>query len=42
MTEPAYMHVYYALRSQISDKTYDVGALLYPEPELEKESSVIE
>jgi len=40
MTEPAYMRVYHALRSQISDKTYDVGALLPPEPELEKKFEV--
>ena len=36
MTEPAYMRVYSTIRSQITDKKYDVGAILPPEPELEK------
>lgn len=36
MSEPAYMRVYHSIRSQIMDKKYDVGAILPPEPELEK------
>lgn len=40
MSEPAYMRVYKAIRSQITEKKYDVGALLPPEPELEKEFGV--
>lgn len=36
MAEPAYKRVYHAIRSQIMDKIYDVGALLPAEPELEK------
>ena len=40
MAEPAYMRVYNAIRSQIRDKKYDVGSILPPEPELEKEFGV--
>ncbi|MBR2950491.1 MAG: GntR family transcriptional regulator [Lachnospiraceae bacterium] len=40
MAEPAYMRVYKSIRGQITDKTYDVGAILPPEPELEKEFGV--
>ena len=36
MAEPAYRRVYQAIRDQIMDKIYDVGALLPAEPELEK------
>jgi len=40
MAEPAYMRVYQAIRSQIKEKKYDVGTVLPPEPELEKEFGV--
>ncbi len=40
MTEPAYKRVYSSIRNQITGKKYDVGAILPPEPELEKEFSV--
>lgn len=40
MAEPAYMRVYNSIRSQIRDKKYDVGSILPPEPELEKEFGV--
>lgn len=40
MTEPAYQRVYKTIREQITGKKYDVGAILPPEPELEKEFSV--
>lgn len=40
MTEPAYKRVYNSIRNQITGKKYDVGAILPPEPELEKEFSV--
>ncbi len=36
MAESAYMRVYHTIRNQITDKKYDVGAILPPEPELEK------
>ena len=36
MTTPAYMRVYNTLRSQITEKQYDIGAILPPEPKLEK------
>ena len=36
MAEPAYMRVYKSIRSQITEKKYDVGDILPPEPELEK------
>lgn len=36
MAEPAYMRVYHTIRNQITDKKYEVGAILPPEPELEK------
>lgn len=40
MAEPAYRRVYNTIRSQIVDKVYDVGSLLPPEPELEKQFGV--
>lgn len=40
MAEPAYMRVYKSIRNQITEKAYDVGAILPPEPELEKEFGV--
>ena len=40
MTDPAYKRVYNSIRNQITGKKYDVGAILPPEPELEKEFSV--
>lgn len=40
MKEPAYKRVYHAIREQIMDKTYDVGAILPPEPELERQFGV--
>ena len=40
MAEPAYMRVYTTIRSKIRNKVYDVGAILPPEPELEKEFGV--
>jgi len=40
MAEPAYKRVYTSIREQITSKKYDVGAILPPEPELEKEFSV--
>ncbi len=40
MAEPAYKQVYTAIREQITGKRYDVGAILPPEPELEKEFGV--
>ena len=40
MAEPAYMRVYKSIRNQITEKKYDVGAILPPEPELEKEFGV--
>ncbi len=36
MGEPAYKRVYSSIREQITNKHYDVGAILPPEPELEK------
>lgn len=36
MTEPAYKRVYLQIKQQIMDKQYEVGAILPPEPELEK------
>lgn len=36
MGEPAYKRVYYSIREKITSKQYDVGAILPPEPELEK------
>lgn len=40
MAQVAYKKVYEALRERIADKTYDVGAFLPPEPELEKQFGV--
>lgn len=40
MAEPAYKRVYNSIREQITGKKYDVGAILPPEPELEKEFGV--
>lgn len=40
MSEPAYKRVYTAIREQITGKKYDIGSILPPEPELEKEFSV--
>lgn len=40
MAEPAYMRVYKTIHSQIVGKKYDVGTILPPEPELEKEFGV--
>ncbi|MBE6930937.1 MAG: GntR family transcriptional regulator [Ruminococcaceae bacterium] len=40
MKEPAYKRVYESIRSQIMEKKYDVGAILPPEPILEKEFGV--
>ena len=40
MAEPAYMRVYKSIKNQITGKVYDVGAILPPEPELEKEFGV--
>lgn len=40
MAETAYMRVYKAIRKQIADRKYDIGDVLPPEPELEKEFEV--
>ena len=40
MKEPAYKRVYDSIRTQIMEKKYDVGAILPPEPVLEKEFGV--
>lgn len=40
MAEPAYMRVYNSIREQITEKQYEVGTILPPEPELEKEFGV--
>ena len=40
MKEPAYRRVYNTIRTQIMEKKYDVGAILPPEPVLEKEFGV--
>ena len=40
MAETAYMRVYQAIKSQIVDKKYTIGAILPPEPTLEKEFGV--
>ena len=40
MGEPAYKRVYNSIRSQITGKQYNIGSILPPEPELEKEFAV--
>ncbi len=40
MADPAYKQVYHSIREQITGKKYDVGSILPPEPELEKEFGV--
>lgn len=40
MAEPAYKRVYNSIREQITGKQYDIGSILPPEPELEKEFGV--
>ncbi len=40
MKEPAYKRVYHSIRAKIMEKKYDVGAILPPEPVLEKEFGV--
>ena len=40
MAQPAYRRVYTAIRKQITDKEYDVGTILPPEYELEREFGV--
>ena len=40
MGEPAYKRVYNSIREQITGKQYNIGSILPPEPELEKEFGV--
>lgn len=40
MADPAYKRVYNSIREQITGKKYDIGSILPPEPELEKEFGV--
>lgn len=40
MGEPAYKRVYNSIRDQITGKKYNIGSILPPEPELEKEFGV--
>ena len=40
MTEPAYQRVYQTIKSRIVEKQYDIGTILPPEPEIEKEFGV--